>query len=208
MQLCGPMQSWGSDSQFTLRTTQQDPTKSGIIGLCSAALGWTRSKDISPLIRLRMGTRIINPGILMKDYQTAENVILAKGTGKKTVVSTRYYLSDASFLVGLEGSNIDFLEKLSNALHHPKFCISLGRKSYVPSKPIFLPDGLRKNEELESALIKYPIDEQPKSDYVELIIEVPISEADEIRNDQPLPNSFLTRKFDKRGIIRRSVKRG
>jgi len=200
------MQSWGSNSQFILRTTHRDPTKSGVLGLCSAALGWNRSMDISPLLQLRMGVRIIRFGILMKDYQTAENVISANGSKKKNVVSTRYFLSDANFLVGLEGSDLKFLEKLHNALHHPKFCISLGRKSYVPSKPVFLPDGLRKNEKLEKALIQYPIAESSESDSIELIIEVPIDEADEIRFDQPLKNSYLTRKFNKRGMIRKSIK--
>ena len=205
LQLSGPMQSWGSDSQFILRTTHRDPTKSGVIGLCSAALGWPRTDDISPLLQLQMGVRIINPGVMMKDYHTIENVILAKGSGKKTVVSTRYYLSDANFLVGLEGSDLKFLEQLHNALHHPKFCISLGRKSYVPSKPVFILNGLREDEELESALINFPINGSTELDTINLIIEVPINEADEIRLDQPLQNSFETRKFNKRGIIRKTI---
>lgn len=202
------MQSWGSDSQFTVRTTHHNPTKSGVIGLCCAALGWNRSKDITPLIRLRMGTRIINPGVSMNDYQTAENVILAKGSGKKTVVSTRYYLSDAEFIVGLEGSDFKFLEQLSNALHHPKFQICLGRKSYVPSKPVFIFDGLKKDEELVKALIDYQIEVSQHSEMIELILEVPLSEADEIRYDQPTTDSFITRKFHKRGIQRKIVKGG
>lgn len=202
------MQSWGSESKFILRTTNRDPTKSGVIGLCSSALGWKRDADISPLLSLRMGARVINPGVLMKDYQTAEDVIFAKGSGKKTVVSTRYFLSDANFLIGLEGEDYVFLEKLHNALHHPKQCIFLGRKSYVPSKPIYIPDGLRKDEELESALINYPIqslNKEKEKGTIELIIEVPISEAHEIRLDQPSNDSFMTRKFYKRGIVKKTI---
>ena len=202
------MQSWGSDSKFILRTTHRDPTKSGVIGLCSAALGWKRNVDISPLLPLRMGTRIINPGVLMKDFQTAEDVIFAKGSGKKTVISTRYFLSDANFLIGLEGEDINFLEKLHNALHHPKLCLSLGRKSYIPSKPIYLPDGLRRDEELEKALINYSIhrlNNKKGIGTIDLIIEVPISEAHEIRLDQPSNDSFMTRKFYKRGIVKKTI---
>lgn len=208
MHLCGPMQSWGSDSQFILRTTHYDPTKSGVIGLCCAALGWNRFKGITPLAQLRMGTRIINPGIIMNDYQTAENVILAKGSGKKMVVSNRNYLSDAEFIVGLEGSDVKFLAQLSNSLHHPKFQLYLGRKSYVPSKPVFILDGLKRNVELVRALIDYKTEESPQSKMIELIIEVPLGEADEIRYDQPSADSFITRKFLKRGIQRKIIKRG
>jgi len=202
------MQSWGSDSQFTLRTTHHDPTKSGVIGLCCAALGWNRSKDITPLNQLHMGTRIINPGIIMNDYQTAENVILASGSGKKTVVSTRYYLSDAEFIVGLEGSDVKFLAQLSNSLHHPKFQLCLGRKSYVPSKPVFILDGLKRNVELVRALIDYKTKDSPQSEMIELVLEVPLGEADEIRYDQPSADSFITRKFHKRGIQRKIIKGG
>jgi CRISPR system Cascade subunit CasD len=199
------MQSWGSDSQFTLRTTHQSPTKSGVIGLCCAALGWTRNENVSPFLELRMGCRILNPGMMMSDFQTVKGVMLAQGKGRKDVISTRYYLSDAEFLVGLEGSDLDFLKELHHALRHSKFCISLGRKSYVPSKPVFIPKGLRKDEDLEHALINYFASKISKAETIELILEAPISSADEIWLDQPMEDSFITRKFEQRGIITKVI---
>jgi len=40
--LDGPMQSWGSASRFQRRTTGLYPTKSGVIGLICAAMGWAK----------------------------------------------------------------------------------------------------------------------------------------------------------------------
>ena len=39
VRLAGPMQSWGSQSRFSHRDTEREPTKSGVVGLLSAALG-------------------------------------------------------------------------------------------------------------------------------------------------------------------------
>ena len=200
------MQSWGSDSHFTLRTTHQSPTKSGILGLCCAALGWARNEKIHALLVLRMGCRILNQGIIMSDFQTVKDVALAQGKGKKDIISTRYYLSDADFIVGLEGEDLPLLEQLHGALQHPRFCISLGRKSYVPSKPVFIPDGLKKGEDLEYALINYPVNKKSKAGTIELILETSISDADEIWLDQPMEDSFFTRKFKKRGLLLKTIK--
>ncbi|MCX6022801.1 MAG: CRISPR-associated protein Cas5, partial [Chloroflexi bacterium] len=52
MRLAGPMQSWGTQSEFRNRDTGIEPSKSGIIGLLGAALGWPRDADFTPLARL------------------------------------------------------------------------------------------------------------------------------------------------------------
>ena len=52
-----------------------------------------------------MAVRVDREGRLMRDYHTAQNVRRAdptKGT-QDTVLSERFYLADADFLVGLEG---------------------------------------------------------------------------------------------------------
>ena len=41
LRLAGPLQSWGSSSRFTRRSTEAFPTKSGIVGLLAAAQGRT-----------------------------------------------------------------------------------------------------------------------------------------------------------------------
>jgi CRISPR system Cascade subunit CasD len=173
------MQSWGLSSRFKIRDTALEPTKSGVIGLLCAALGKPRDEkhpdnhgkpSLSQLAALHMGVRVNRQGLMKKDYQTAGGihgkdldgkdrqygVIKADGSDGETVLSDRYYLADADFLVGLQGDDSDesLLQELNNALAQPHWQLFLGRKAFVPSKPIRLPreDGLRLGEALETAL--------------------------------------------------------
>ena len=73
----------------------------------------------------------------MRDYHTAQNVRRAdptKGT-QDTVLSERFYLADADFLVGLEGDPA-FLDMLDAALRRPVWPLFLGRKAFVPTLPV------------------------------------------------------------------------
>lgn len=137
IRLVGPMQSWGTRSRFDLRDTERAPSKSGVIGLVAAALGRDRATNVRDLAALRFGVRTDRPGILMRDYHTAMNVI---GSDLKrvqeTAVTRRDYLADAAFLVGLEGSDQAFLQHLEAALCSPHWPLSLGRRSFPPSLPV------------------------------------------------------------------------
>jgi CRISPR system Cascade subunit CasD len=163
LQLVGPMQSWGTTSRFDQRDTGKEPSKSGVIGLLAAALGIDREnwEDLEPLTNLTMGVRHDRPGVPKKDYQTAgaaqsDFMIKADGTlTKDGVVSTRFYLADASFLVGLESEKRTLLEKVHEALRDPVWPLALGRKSYVPSEPIWIEDGLVEDS-LREALTRWP----------------------------------------------------
>ena len=64
------MQSWGIQSRYTRRDTGLEPSKSGVIGLLSAALGRPRNSDLSDLASLRMGVRVDRPGTVQSDYHT------------------------------------------------------------------------------------------------------------------------------------------
>jgi len=64
-------------------------------------------------------------------------------------VTSRYYLSDAVFLVGLESEDHALLEKIETALRAPYFPLFLGRRSCPPTLPLVL--GLREKD-LETAL--------------------------------------------------------
>ena len=48
-----------------------------------------------------MNVRVLREGVMQKDYHTAQNVAKAAGGTKETELSTRWYLADADFLVGL-----------------------------------------------------------------------------------------------------------
>lgn len=151
LRLAGPMQSWGTTSRFDQRDTGKEPSKSGVIGLLAAALGIDRENrtDLEPLTALRMGVRHDRPGVPKRDYQTAgcaasDTIVKADGSQAKDggVVSDRHYLADAVFLVGLEGSDRVLLERAHAALQNPVWPLALGRRSYVPSEPIWLLNGV------------------------------------------------------------------
>lgn len=135
LRLAGPLQAWGYDSKFETRRTGREPSKSGVIGLLAAALGRKRDESIEDLRELRFGVRVDREGQLLHDYHTVQ---MKSG---KTYVTHRYYLADATFLVGIESENKAWLEEIQHALLHPAFPLFLGRRSCVPSLPIAL--GIR-----------------------------------------------------------------
>lgn len=201
IRLCGPMQSWGTTSRFDERDTQLEPSKSAVIGLVCAAMGRDRSEPLDDLAALRMGVRVDREGTLMRDFQTAKGVMTASGKtdANRTVVSPRYYLADAAFLVGLEG-DMSLLRCIEVALQSPHWPLCLGRKSFPPGLPVFLPDGLREYS-LRDALCNYPRLVQPRSIDDEEKVRLHLEDASEgvLRMDQPL-GTFGNRNFGPRYI--------
>jgi len=199
LRLAGPMQSWGVQSRFAVRDTGREPSKSGVIGLLCAALGHPREDPVADLAALRMGVRVDRPGRLAWDFHTAQNVLKAGGGIKDTEPSTRYYLADAVFLAGLEGP-LELLQALHTALQHPVWPLFLGRKSFLPSAPIWLQDGLLDASELEDRLRSYPRlaapDGKQAEEQVQLILDDPA--GPEVRPD--LPVSFAERTFLSRRV--------
>jgi CRISPR system Cascade subunit CasD len=123
MRLAGPMQSWGTQSRFGVRDTGLEPSKSGVIGLLCAALGRGRAEPVDDLAELVMGVRVDREGAPERDYQTAQNVARAGGGTQETVLSTRDYLADADFLVGLAGNDLGLLRRLDGALDEPVWAL-------------------------------------------------------------------------------------
>ncbi len=152
----GPMQSWGTRSRFQERDTEREPSKSGVIGMLCAALGRDRNEPMDDLAKLKMGVRVDREGKLEKDFQTAQDVAVASGGATQNLLSNRYYLADSAFLVGVEGP-LELIQTLHDALKKPVWPIFLGRKSYVPSKPFYLKDGLFREVSLNDALSGYPL---------------------------------------------------
>ena len=210
LRLVGPMQSWGTTSRFDQRDTGKEPSKSGIVGLLAAAIGIDRENwvDLEPLTRLSMGVRHDRPGVPKRDYQTAgcaatDSIIKADGSqAKDGVVSDRFYLADAAFLVGLECEDRALLEQAHAALRDPVWPLALGRKSYVPSEPIWIENGLQ-DAPLRDALARWPWIASPRK-WEELPERLLISFESEdgsgvLRMDQPL-SSFAERRFGARFV--------
>jgi CRISPR system Cascade subunit CasD len=212
IRLSGPMQSWGTQSRFTRRDTGPEPSKSGVIGLLCAALGRPRDEPLRDLAALRMGVRVDREGRLEVDYQTAGGthlqgdrygVVRADGSPGGTVVSVRYYLAGADFLVGLEGDRY-LLERLDRALARPVWQLFLGRKGYVPGCPVRLPDepplgpGLR-DEGLEAALRSYPWPEDG-GDRLRFVFDAEEGGTGEVRADVPISFAPSARQFATRYV--------
>lgn len=135
LRLVAPMQAWGTRSHFDDRDTETAPSRSGVLGLCAAALGIDRSDPIDDLCALRFGVRVDRAGTLGRDYHTAQ--LHPNNPKTKTDVTTRAYLADAAFWVGLEGDE-PVLTRLHAALRRPHWPLSLGRRAFMPSLPIFV----------------------------------------------------------------------
>lgn len=209
LRLAGPMQSWGTTSRFDQRDTGKEPSKSGVIGLLAAALGIDREnwddqpESLEPLTRLMMGVRHDRPGVLKCDYQTAQNIMSAdRSKVHETAVTTRDYLADAVFLVGLEGPDHRLLKRAHAALQNPVWPLALGRKSYVPSEPIWLDGGVL-DAPLLDALRAWPWIAAPhRRESAPSRLLVSMESPDDsgvLRMDQPL-SSFADRRFGARYV--------
>lgn len=193
LRLAGPLQAWGASARFARRTTENTPTKSGVIGLLAAALGRPRTADLSDLAALRFGVRVDQPGARVRDYQTARHL----DTGEPMPVSERFYLADAVFVAAVESGDEGFLADLDRAVRVPYFLPYLGRRSCPPSRPVDL--GVHGGG-LEDVLRALPWQaagwyqerwrkQRKETAQLPLLVDTPVSEeADEFLRD--LPESF------------------
>lgn len=209
LRLAGPMQSWGTQSRFSIRDTGLEPSKSGVFGLLCAALGAPRD-DEETLRRLRenlvMGVRVDREGVMKKDFHTAKDVAKASGSGtKETEISDRWYLADADFLVGLESDDDALLRVLNNALERPVWHIFLGRKSFVLGKPVRVLDA-----PLDAPLLdvlksfEWITDRREvPPERLRLVMDATPETASEVRQDVPM--SFAERRFTIRHVVTRFI---
>lgn len=219
-----PLQSWGTMSRFVVRDTATEPTKSGVVGLLAAALGVARddTDGIARLAALRLGVRVDREGVVERDYHTVQNVPTTAGTGHRTVVTERYYLADALFLVGLEGEP-GLLAELYQAVQRPRWPLFFGRKAFVPARPLVstgaagepvtgrglvdqpLVDALRDHlwletrEEARDRALKQV--EKGTAPRLRLVIDArPGDLAGELRHDHPISFAHGARRFGPRTV--------
>lgn len=203
--ISAPMQSWGIQSHFSHRDTGREPSKSGILGLLCAALGRPRYHDISDLAGLKMGVRVDQAGIIQRDYHTAGEggfYRVSGSIGHNTIPSERFYLSDAKFLVGLEGDDWQLLEKLYYALQRPQWFLFFGRKAFVPGERVWMKDGIHPSDILFTFGHVGWLGKSPTIP-VNLTVFIEDETGEIVRNDQPI--SFKPRRFISRRIRRLSI---
>ena len=227
LRLAGPMQSWGTQSKFQLRRTDMFPSKSGVLGLLLCTRGVLRSethKYLPELNGLKMGVRIDVPGTVGQDYHTAGAKIGIRqpkdGKIKRTAstklpepqLSRRQYLFGASFVVALQGEP-ETIALCAAALQSPIWPPYLGRKSCIPSEPIFA--GTGRFDTLEAALESRPckmmriapdFDDEPVYQDQECWIESPSADRTaKSRDVYDTPQRFGYWNYQSRRIVRTSV---
>ncbi|GII94320.1 type I-E CRISPR-associated protein Cas5/CasD [Sinosporangium siamense] len=210
----GPMQSWGIRSRGIIRDTMTEPTKSGVVGLLAAALGVDREDDagLAELARLRLAVRVDREGTMERDYHVTQNVPTTQGTGHRNVVSERYYLADALFLVVLEGDG-RLLARVAEAVRRPRWRLCFGRKSYLPARPLLAPgaqaEGRSSGEVLAdhpwlepSARLRGRMRARAERQGLRTVVECPPDRLGaEVRHDQPLSFSRAGRRFVSRMVL-------
>lgn len=130
LKFAGPLQSWGTSSHFEDRHTDYYPSKSAVMGMLAACLGYQRDEQqqLQRLQQLDFALRIDQQGSLLKDYQIASKYA-SDGKFEKTYVTNRYYLSDAVFVVALAHEQESFIQELVDGLRQPWFQPFMGRRS-------------------------------------------------------------------------------
>ncbi len=149
LRLEGPLQSWGTASQYNRRLTDLLPSRSAISGMLCAALGLDRGsaeeasflQEMMPVSMLaiavprQLGNRLL-PVRRLEDYHTVLDTAKADGGLKDCQLTYRQYLLNAAFRVFLSGER-ELLEKAGNALLDPVWGLWLGRKACIPTAPVF-----------------------------------------------------------------------
>ncbi len=157
LRLEGPLQSWGTTSQFNRRNTDLLPSRSAVMGMICAALGLPRGSEdeqnwLGRCTDLHMKA-VVMPRLCrgrkltvrrLEDYHTVLDTPKAGGGSKDCHITRRQYLLDAAFCVFLSG-NRPVLEQAAAALEDPVWGLWLGRKCCIPSAPVFV--GLFPTEE-------------------------------------------------------------
>lgn len=181
LRLCGPMQSWGIESRFNRRDTALLPSKSALAGLICAALGAPRGSEkeadalralqTMPLLAVAVprllprrggahGTAAATARPLarrrLEDFHTVLGAKTAEGKKRgDAVLTSRQYLQDTACLALFSGPANE-LRGMAEALRDPVWGLWLGRKSCIPSRPVF--GGLYPDEAAAlAALLPVPL---------------------------------------------------
>lgn len=151
--LQGPMMTFCSASHEREKPSETLPTKSTVMGLIAAALGRSRSDDLSDLRRLRLAVRVDAPGVMNTHYQTASEVMRANRTvNPNRQVMHRGYLCGAAFMCAVQGEG-ELIRQIEQALQNPKWPLYLGTRVCLPTRPPYVqPASEHSLDELLSSL--------------------------------------------------------
>jgi len=149
LKLHGVLQAWGKHTYETYRPSELFPTRSGVTGFLSAALGIPR-KDEKGILTLNRSyvyavrldshpqEKLVRSSI-MNDFHTVLRVRTVEKKVSETIISRREYLEDSRFTLAIRLSDSpEFsLDEIESALKRPYFTLFLGRKSCPITRPPF-----------------------------------------------------------------------
>ena len=143
------MQSWGTDLHFEVRKTDRYPSKSAVIGMIAAGLGYRRDEDekIEKLRALDFALRIDQPGEILRDFHIATKY-KDNGDTERLYVTNRYYLQDAVFVAAIGSCDNELMDAVEQAVKSPHFQPFMGRRSLPVGADFFL--GTTDKEVVES----------------------------------------------------------
>ncbi len=155
--LYSPLASWGDIAVGGERRSTRHPSKSAIIGIVAAALGIKRNEEEKQNAlseNIGFGIKLINPGIILKDFHTAQvpdqdkkinyytrrDEIKLNPLKLNTVLSRREYICDSLSIIAIwikdELKSDISLSQIRAAMEKPFFQLYLGRKSCPPANPL------------------------------------------------------------------------
>jgi CRISPR system Cascade subunit CasD len=139
----------------------------------------------------RDGVKKALPVRRLQDYHTVQNTKTAEGKNKDCHITYRQYLTDVSFGILLTGE-LPLLKQIADALGNPVWGLWLGRKTCIPSAPVFV--GLKGNRDdaLHLLIGEKPLESFTRQEEVETFSEgrdtlpdAPVSFATERRLFSP-----------------------
>lgn len=203
LKFAGPMQSYGTGSHFETRHTDLYPSKSAVVGMVAAALGYRRdeTESIQQLNKLDFAVRVDQEGNLLRDFHVAQKY-KKNGSFERTYVTNRYYLEDAIFVIGLGHQDSSWLENIEEALKNPYFQPYLGRRS-LPLNPDFYL-GMVEGTVID-ALKSYPWQasdwyKSQNSPHAKIYFDAGLAKSSikKVKKDQVISFSQKNRRFDNR----------
>ncbi len=171
LDLDAPLMSFGGDLVDAYGVVRDFPAKSMVAGLFGNALGWERydaAHHAALQARLTIGSARVAEGQRQREFQTAKLEANDRGwtthgrvegraggadTYKSPHIRYRDMDADARVLVACrlaEGDGPD-LDVLAAALTRPERPLFIGRKPFVPSRPLLL--GLIEADTIPDALV-------------------------------------------------------
>lgn len=215
----GPLQSWGYDSAFSRRETLDFPTKSGVLGLLLSAMGkggaqeellkelgklphtvFSYVRDNQVVAEQLMDFQMVGSGYSKKGWESffiprKRDGSFANTGGSK--MTYRFYLQDAVFSVIAEIPLLIADEAVS-ALKCPVWPIFLGRRTCIPSRPIF--NGIYDTySNAENAVSKYAKEQNMIEDF--MVVEGNSPDDGDVLVLRDVPISFgISKKYKSRYV--------